>query len=500
MSIGARADEGVVLGVDLATSAARVTAVDVATGADLGFVGAPLAVPRHDRPGESRQHADHHLIVRSLLRRTAELLGDRASEVIALSVTGTSGTLIGVDATGAPVTDAVLYDDTSGVTLAAQLTSLGRPHGAGSVLVRMGLLARSSGVARIVSTADLVLADLAGHPVASDTSHFLKVGIDPATGSWPLDALAAAGVHDALLPALTAPGTLLRTLDPDRAQQLGLPSAVALVAGMTDGCTAQISCGAVEIGDTVGVLGTTLVLKGVSAERIDLPDGSIYSHCAPDGSWWPGGASNAGAGVLAGTLAHADLAALDQAAAAQGPADALRYPLSGVGERFPIADPTFVGWTVGAPRDRIEAHRAVLEGVAFVERLGLERLQSLGVQRGTHRLAGGGARSEVWNRVRATVLGCPVTIPRAGGSGRGAAVLAAAAVSQRSLAAVCRAWDTGSIVVDPDGHESARLEENYQRFSSHLESLGDRATGLPVPSPTRPFTHLTIPIHRPLLP
>lgn len=484
MSTGARTGEGIVLGIDLATSAARVTAVDVATGVDLGFVGAPLAVPRHDRPGESRQHADHHLIVRELLRRTVELLGQRATEVIALSVTGTSGTLIGVDAAGTPVTDAVLYDDTSGTALAAKLTSLGGAPGAGSVLVRMGLLARAPGVARIISTVDLVLADLAGHPVASDTSHFLKVGIDPATGSWPREALAAAGVDDALLPALTAPGTLLCTLDPARARQPGLPSDVTLVAGMTDGCTAQISCGAVEIGDTVGVLGTTLVLKGVSAERIDQPDGSIYSHCAPDGSWWPGAASNAGAGVLAGSIAHAELTALDQAAAALGPADTVRYPLAGVGERFPIADPTFVGWTVGVPRDRVEAHRAVLEGVAFVERLGLERLQSLGLQRRTHRLAGGGARSEVWSRIRATVLGCPVTIPRAAGSGRGAAVLAAAAVSQRSLAAVHRAWDTGSVVIDPDARETVRLAENYQRFTTHLDSVRDGSTGTPAPAPT----------------
>lgn len=472
---------GIVLGVDLATSAARVTAVDVATGADLGFVGSPLAAPTRGGRGESRQRADHHLIVRELLSRTAKLLGDRASEVIALSVTGTSSTLIGIDAAGTPVTDAVLYDDISGGSLAEHLSAVGFRHGAGSVLVRMGLLARVPGVAGVVSTADLVLADLAGQPVASDTSHFLKVGIDPATLSWPREALVRAGVDGGLLPELTAPGTVLGNIRTALAQQLGLPSGVAMVAGMTDGCTAQISCGAVEIGDTVGVLGTTLVLKGVAAEQIDLPDGSIYSHRAPDGSWWPGAASNSGAGVLAATTSHADLAALDQAAAAQGPAHTVRYPLAGVGERFPIADIGFVGWTLCEPSGPVEAHRAVLEGVAFVERLGLERLQSLGVRRGTHRLAGGGARSDVWNRIRATVLGCPVQVPHAAGSGRGAALLAAAAVQQRSLGDVFRAWDSGSVVVEPDGRETGRLEENYQRFLEHLHSAGERA--VPVPAP-----------------
>lgn len=476
-----RRGAAIVLGIDLATSAARVTAVDVDSGADLGFVGSPLAMPARGDRGESRQRADHHLVVRELLRRTADLLGQRASEVIALSVTGTSGTLIGLDAAGVPVTDAVLYDDTSGTQLAARLTTLGMPYGAGSVLVRMGVLALEPGVSRIVSTADLVLADLAGHPVASDTSHFLKVGIDPATLSWPREALTAAGVGDGLLPALTAPGTVLGALAPGLAHEWGLPSGVALVAGMTDGCTAQISCGAVDIGDTVGVLGTTLVLKGVAAERIDLPDGSVYSHHAPDGSWWPGAASNSGAGVLAATTSHADLAALDAAAAAHGPAETVRYPLAGVGERFPVADTTFAGWILGEPRDRVEAHRAVLEGVAFVERLGLDRLEALGVRLGTHRLAGGGARSDVWNRIRATVLGRPVQVPHAAGSGRGAALLAAASVHQRSLGDVFRTWDSGSVVVEPDEREIARSDENYQRFLARLDPAGERAARLPVP-------------------
>ena len=77
--------------------------------------------------------------------------------------------------------------------------------------------------------------------------------------------------------------------------------------------------------------------------------------------------------------------------------------------------------------DRIDDYRSVLDGVAFTERLGLEVLARLGVPRGRHRLAGGATRSDVWNQIRADVLASPVLVPADPTSGRGAAILAAAA-------------------------------------------------------------------------
>ena len=46
------------------------------------------------------------------------------------------------------------------------------------------------------------------------------------------------------------------------------------------------------------MLGTTLVLKGVTPDLIKDPSGVVYSHRSPDGNWLPGGASSVGAGVI----------------------------------------------------------------------------------------------------------------------------------------------------------------------------------------------------------
>src|SRR5207237_6294697 len=123
------------------------------------------------------------------------------------------------------------------------------------------------------------------------------------------------------------------------------------------------------------VLGTTLVLKGVSADLITDPTGAVYSHRHPDGGWLPGGASSTGAGVLTELLPGADLDALDRIA---HPIDAVIYPITKTGERFPFVAPQAERFALGSIADDLHTYAAVLQGVAFIERLAFEHLQKLG--------------------------------------------------------------------------------------------------------------------------
>ena len=50
----------------------------------------------------------------------------------------------------------------------------------------------------------------------------------------------------------------------------------------------------------------------------------------------------------------------------------------------------------------------MLEGVAYGLRDSLELLRSLGFEAETGRISGGGARSDLWTRIVATVLGIPL--------------------------------------------------------------------------------------------
>jgi sugar (pentulose or hexulose) kinase len=456
----------VTLGIDLATAAARCVALDAMTGAVLARAESPLPAPERQAGGVSRQRAEYAPTALMLVRQVCHLLGADVARVAAVSVTGTSGTVVPVDAAAA-VGSARLYDDASGDELVAAAGVEGAPS-----LGRMAMLRRDHPRAGWASTADVVNGALAGRSVAADTSHWLKAGIDLTGRRWPVDAMSALGMgrlED--LPDLVVPGTALGTVGRSVADDLGLPPHVVIVAGMTDGCTAQLAAGAVHDGDTMGVLGTTLVLKAVSETPIVSADGAVYSHLAPDGRYWAGGASNAGAGVLATEFAGADLAALDRDVADMV-AGYVRYPISVVGERFPIADRRLPALTDGRPRDRLDAYRALLEGVAFVERLGLERLKDLGVSPRRHVIAGGATASSVWNRVRATVLEpiAPVRLAATTGSSVGAAILAGHALETGvPLSETVDRLVTAPEIVKILSRQRDPLHHAYRRFVDLVE-------------------------------
>jgi sugar (pentulose or hexulose) kinase len=243
---------------------------------------------------------------------------------------------------------------------------------------------------------------------------------------------------------------------------------------MTDGCAAQVAAGADRPGRFVSVLGTTLVVKGASEDRLDDAASGLYSHRHPDGWWLPGGASNTGGGSLATRFPRDAMADLDRRAAAHGPAGAVCYPLSGRGERFPfVAADAEELWTT-EPADEVDTYRAVLEGVAFVERLALDRLRELGATLdGPLRSAGAGSRSDVWSTIRATVLDRPIVRPESADTAFGACVLAAAGTLHETLEAATDAMvATPGPPVEPVGEERDRLEERYHRFVAALVERG----------------------------
>ncbi len=461
----------VVLGVDLATAHARVVALDE-DGSVLAERDHPL--PGVDSPveGAREQQAAYAEVVTSLLGRVTDDLGSRGPDVRALSLTGTSGTVVPCDRSGRPTGPALLYSDQQSGHEAERLRAAGIEATATSPMARIGHLL-AHGAELVLHTPDVVHAALLGQVVPADTSHALKAGIDAQRCAWDERALAALEVPADALPDLVHPGTVLGELATAVREQAGLPPGVRVVAGMTDGCTAQVAAGAVARGDSVGVLGTTLVLKAVADHEVRGLGGALYSHLAPDGSWWPGGASNVGARPVStefGGTSPAALTDLEAAAAAVGPAECVSYPLRGTGERFPFSRPDATGFDLGRAPDRATAYRAFLEGVAFVERLALDTLRDHGVAPRLHHLAGGGSRSELWSRLRATVLDVPVVRARRASSAYGAALLALAAVEHAALPDVVERTlpAGGREPVAPLTGERDRLLTSFHRLREEL--------------------------------
>jgi sugar (pentulose or hexulose) kinase len=473
----------IVAGVDVATSAVRVLCVDPGDGRIVATGNAALPAPVRGLGGRSEQDAGAWWpAVAGALREATAALPRDGREVAAVAVSATSGTIVLADRRGRPLGPAMMYDDRRAADLnataqaagAARWAALGMTVGPTAALGRAGWLAAAvpADGFRVLHTPDLVGWRLTGGPVAADWSHALKSGYDPLAGEWATEAFDALGVPAAWLPPVQAPGTAVGRVSSAAAGETGLPEGCRVRLGMTDGCAGQLACGAVRPGEFVGVLGTTYVLKGVSRALVTDPSGALYSHRHPDGWWLPGGASNTGGEAVAG-VARDRLAALDAAAGARGPAGVVRYPLRREGERFPFASSAARGFELGEPDDDVERHRAALEGVAFLERLSLERAAALGLPvDGPLAAAGGGSRSEVWTRIRATVLGRPVRVAEHAATAFGAALLAALGTAHPDLGSAVQAMVGPGRLVEPVERERSALGESYQRFTAELRSRG----------------------------
>jgi sugar (pentulose or hexulose) kinase len=472
-----------VAGLDVATADVRAMVVD-ATGAVFAEASAALPHPVTPRAGWVEQDPSAWWpAAASALRNANDGLGGFSRSVVAVAVCATSGTVVVTDRDGIPSGPALLYSDQRATQEAAVAQAAGEArwrrlglHVQPSFgLPKAGWLVREHrDAARLAHVSDVVVERLIGRPAPTDWSHALKSGYDPERREWATEALEALGIPADLMPQVLQPTELAGEVTPAAAGDTGLPVGCQVRLGMTDACASQLAAGASEPGQFVSVLGSTLAIKGVSRDLVVDPAGAVYSHRHPDGWWMPGGASSTGAGILHQEFAGLDLGELDDHAARRGPAAAVTYPLVGRGERFPFSFPDAEGFWLGEPVDQTERYRAILEGVAFVERLAMERLTSMGCDvRPPLSLAGGGSRSGVWNSIRATVLRQPVIAKPAATTALGACILAAAGTIHPDLASATRCMSVSGDQVEPDeGADARALGDNYERLVAALTERG----------------------------
>jgi xylulokinase len=209
------------------------------------------------------------------------------------------------------------------------------------------------------------------------------------------------------------------------------------------------------------------------------PEGRLHVFChALPGTWEAMGVMLSAAGSLRWLrdVLGGDYVRLTAEAEEWGPGvDGLTFLPYLQGERTPHADPFARGAFAGLSlsHDRGALVRAVLEGVAYGLRDSLELLRGLGVHAETARASGGGARSDLWLRIVASVLGIPIERTAVEeGAAYGAALLGAVAAGEfadveEAVGACVRVRDA----VEPDPGWQAVYEERYPRFRALYPAL-----------------------------
>lgn len=468
------------IGIDLGTQSVRALAV-TSDGEIRSSGQAPLTSDRRDSRHE--QNPDEWWSAVGLACRAATSGLRTTDRVRALSVCGTSGTVLLVDAQGNALTAGLMYDDGRAADEAERANALGHPLwtrlGYGAIQRVWGLpkwmwLAahHKNQPIYLAQQADYITGRLAGRRTAADLSNSLKSGCDTIEGRWDTALMESLGLAPNRLPDLVRPGTQVGTVDRAAAAHTGLPEGAPIIAGMTDGCASQLASGAATSGSWNSVLGTTLVMKGKSPTLIHDPGGVVYSHRSPDGDWLPGGASSAGAGAFTRALgADADLNALSHQAGQSHEQPAVVYPLASErGERFPfIAPDATLVLPDALSGNPVQTYRSLSYGLAAVERLCFDYLRATGFPTsGQVSLTGGGIKSAYLNRLRATMLNRTLVVPEIAEPALGMALLASTV--ERPLSDASHEMVRIAQRIDPDPALRAEADDYYAAFVDDLRA------------------------------
>ena len=451
--------------------------------------GYELSTPR---PGWAEQDPDDWR--RATESALAEVSAGR--EIAGIGLSGQMHGLVVLDEAGSVIRPAILWNDQRTASECAEIEDrigLDRLIGMTGNRALPGFTAPKllwlrrhepeayARIARVMLPKDYVRLGLTGAWAidASDASGTLL--LDVARRDWSAEVVDALELpREWLPPVLESPEVSGRVTN---GRGDALAPGIPVAAGAGDQPAAAVGVGATRPGTLSVVLGTSgVVLAPLPAYAHDA-EARVHAFChARPGTWQAMGVMLSAAGSL--QWLHDTIAkdvpfdALVAEAETWPPgAEGLLFLPYLAGERTPHADPDARGAFVGLElrHDRGALVRAVLEGVAFGLADSLDLLRSLGVDAATARVSGGGARSRLWLRIVASVLGVPLELTESEeGSALGAALLGG--VAGGVFADVDDAVDrcvrvTSTVEPDPAWHEAYRsAHERYRALYPALSA------------------------------
>jgi xylulokinase len=476
------------VGLDVGTSSVKGVAVSPDDGGVLGVAEVRYGLS-HPRPGWAEQDPE------DWWRATVEVLGTLADHgrPDGIGLSGQMHGLVALDSSDAVIRPAILWNDQR---TAAECAEIEERVGFGSLIAHTGNRAltgftapkllwmrrhepdRYARIARILLPKDYVRLRLTGEHATDVADASGTLLFDVAARRWSDHVVERLELDRSWLPpALESPEVSGAT-----------PDGVPVAAGAGDQPAGALGVGVDRPGPLSVVLGTSGVVFSALDEFAADEQGRVHAFChgVPD-TWQAMGVMLSAAGSLQWLRdAIAPGSSFDELIAEAEPwepgAEGLVFLPYLQGERTPHNDPDARGAFTGLSlrHDRGALVRAVLEGVAFGLHDSLDLIRALGQAPRVARVSGGGARSELWLRILASVLGLPVERPQVEeGAAYGAALLGGVAggVFTDATEAV-RACVGVRDTVDPDPRWAvayAPVREQFRALYPALREARDAA-------------------------
>src|SRR5918995_1200756 len=468
------------IGLDIGPSGVRAFAVGGEDGAIPARreVGYPLSTPH---PGWAEQDpADWWRATGEAL----EALG--VDEVAGIGLSGQMHGLVALDAAGDVIRPAILWNDGRTAAECAEIeerVGLERLIGLTGNRALTGFTAPKllwlrrhepeayGRIAKVMLPKDYVRWKLCGEHAIDMADASGTLLLDVANRRWSGEVLDALELDAGWLPRLLE--------SPEVSGQTG--AGVPVAAGAGDQAAGAIGVGVDRPGPLSVALGTSgVVFAALPAFAAD-ERARVHAFChAVPGGWHAMGVMLSAAGSLRWlrdvSAPGTGFGELIAEAERWGPgAEGLTFLPYLAGERTPHADPHARGSFTGLSlrHDRGALVRAVLEGVAYGLRDSLELVRELGVEPQRARVSGGGARSELWLRILASVLELPLERPVVEeGAAYGAALLGGVAGGVwPDVHAAVAACVRGRGEVEPDPDWVAAYADGRERFRALYPAL-----------------------------
>ncbi len=297
---------------------------------------------------------------------------------------------------------------------------------------------------------------------------------------WDADLTGSFDIPPGKLPKIVSPVSIIGSTHREEAELFGIPEGIPVAAGCGDTASCFLGTGAVEQGTAVDVAGTASVFA-LATERfvVDL-SGTVYaSRSVVEGLWYSMSYINGGGLNLEWfktTFTPGD--SFDELNKSINDLDPGSSGLIFIphleGRGYPNI-PDMRGQWKGFTRDHTIGHfyRSILEGIGYEYAVYKEKILDILKSDSAYevRVVGGGSKSEVWNQIKADILGSSYhTINREDISILGQAIIAAAAGGYiKDISETVKRIVKEKKVFHPDEKNHRVYSEYFSRYKKMLE-------------------------------
>ncbi|MEO6294976.1 MAG: xylulokinase [Candidatus Limnocylindria bacterium] len=495
-----------VLGIDVSTTATKAVLVDErGTVAGVGSAEYSTSVP-HPRWSEQ----DPELWWDGAIEAIGGALtgaGISGTEVTAIGLSGQMHGAVLLDAADRPLRPAILWNDQR---TAAECDEIRRRVGARRLIQITGNDALTGftapklvwiqrhepevwrRIAHLLLPKDFVRHRLTGDHAVDRADGAGTLLFDLAARDWSPAVVAALEIDPRWLPRTFEGPEVTGTVTSGAAAATGLAAGTPVVAGGGDQAATAVGVGAVDPGAVALSLGTSGVIFAATDRPLVEPEGRVHAfcHCVPQ-RWHLMSVMLSAAGslrwfrdALAPGVPYGELA--EEAGRAPAGSEGLWFLPYLTGERSPHPDPLARGAFVGlaVTHERRHITRAVLEGVAYGLRDGLDQMVAAGIRAPAQiRASGGGIASPVWRQILADVLRAEIaTVGTSEGAAFGAGLLAAVGAGWFPGVREAAEWAVHLTPVAEPGPDAPVYAEGLETYRALYPALvptfhGARASG-----------------------